>query len=357
MLDYTNTSLHFKLLEHIGSEGKNSQVFLAHDYQLNAEIVVKKILKTSFRDPATFFNEAKILYSSSHPNIVPIQYSCQDDDSIYITMPVFSRGSINQLIDSRFLSLSEIIKYSIDFLSGLHHIHTKKLLHCDVKPSNILISNSNEAVLADFGLAKFLNSDGVASMDMFYHWHRAPETIDSDLMSHLTDIYQAGLTIYRLCNGNEVFRRQLSKFSDGNGSIDLSKLTAAIRAGKFPDRSLYLEHIPQKIRNYIRKALSQNPSDRYDSILDFLNDLATVEIDFDWRYYCSEDETRWASISDNKEYNVKVICNGDNKYSVLTTKRKLDLLNERQISEGCAKNISVEEAYKLIKSVLRNNSL
>lgn len=357
MLDYTNTSLHFKLLDQIGSEGKNSHVFIAHDYQLNAEIIVKRILKKSFQNPETFFNEAKILYSSSHPNIVPIQYSCQDEDSIYITMPVFKRGSLNQLINTRFLRPSEIIKFSIDFLSGLHHIHTKKLIHCDIKPSNILISNSNEAVLADFGLAKFLNPEGTATMDMFYHWHRAPETIDSDLISHLTDIYQAGLTIYRLCNGNELFNRQLSRFSNGTGSIDLPRLTTAIKAGKFPDRSFYMEHIPQKLRNYIRKAISPNPADRYDSVLDFLNDLATVEVNFDWQYNTLEKETRWSCVSDSKEYNVILVPNSSDKFSVYTTKRKIDAEKERQISDGCGKNISEDEAYRIIKFVLRNNSL
>ena len=79
MLNHYSATLNFEYLKNIGSEGKNSQVHIAHDKQLDAEIVVKEIKKASFKDEAAFFNEAKILYSSDHPNIVPIQYSCYDD--------------------------------------------------------------------------------------------------------------------------------------------------------------------------------------------------------------------------------------------------------------------------------------
>ena len=185
MLDYTQTSLHFKILKDIGQEGKNSTVHIAHDNQLDSEIVVKKINKSDFKDDSSFFDEAKMLYSSNHPNIAPIQYSCQDVDYIYITMPLFQKGSLNSIIDQRPLTVAEIVKYSIDFLSGLHHIHSKRLLHCDIKPTNILVSDSNDAILTDFGLARYLNEEGLTLIDKFYHFHRAPETIQSNEISFL----------------------------------------------------------------------------------------------------------------------------------------------------------------------------
>lgn len=357
MLDYTQTSLHFKILSDIGGEeGKNSTVHLAHDNQLDTEIVVKKIKKTDFKDGSNFFDEAKKLYSSKHPNIAPIQYSCQDENFIYITMPLFPKGSLNKLIDKRPLSISEIIKYSIDLLSGLHYIHSNKLVHCDIKPTNILLSNSNDAVLTDFGLAKNLNDDGFTTVDKFYHFHRAPETLQTNIITHQSDIFQAGLTVYRLCNGNNFFKNQLNKFKEKDGSFNNDKFLKSIYEGKFPERSSYHIHIPQKIRNYIRKALEVNPANRYNSVLEFLNDLASIEVDYNWQFI-PENGNMWQCIKDDKEYVVNVVSISETEASVISTKRILTNPKERQILDYSTKKTTFDDAYKLAKKALNNNSL
>lgn len=357
MLDYTQTSIHFKILKDIGQEGKNSTVHIAHDNQLDTEIVVKKINKSDFRDDSLFFDEAKMLYSSNHPNIAPIQYSCQDEDYIYITMPLFQKGSLNSIIDQRPLTVGEIVKYSIDFLSGLHHIHSKRLLHCDIKPTNILVSDSNDAILTDFGLARYLNEEGLTLIDKFYHFHRAPETIQSNIISHHSDIFQAGLTVYRLCNGNAFFKKQLNKFATKEGTIDEDKFLKAIFEGKFPDRSAYLHHIPQTLRNYIRTALQPNPEHRYQNVLDFLNDLAKIEITHNWQMLPLSNGCTWQCIKDDKEYNISIIGKDDKTAELKTTKKGLLSAKERQIKDYCVKSTTFEDAYSLVKKALNNNSI
>lgn len=357
MQDYTQTSLHFKVLKEIGQEGKNSTVHIAHDYQLDTEIVVKSIRKSDFKRDSDFFDEAKKLYNSNHPNIAPIQYSCQDDEYIYITMPLFQKGSLNSIIDNRPLRVSEIVKYSIDFLSGLHHIHTKKLLHCDIKPTNILLTDSDDAILTDFGLARYLNDDGLTTIDMFYGLHRAPETLQSNTISHHSDIFQAGLTIYRLCNGNAFFKNQLKRFVKKDKSFDDDKFLKSIFNGSFPNRSSYLHHIPQTLRNYIRKALNPDPSRRYQSVLEFLNDLSKIEITHDWQMDSIINGSSWSCIKDDKEYLVSVMQKAENIAEIKSTKRVLTGANERQIKDYCKKNTTFDDAYSLLKKALNNNSL
>lgn len=357
MLDYTKTDLHFKILEDIGQEGKNSTVHLAHDYQLDTEIVVKKISKTDFKNESDFFDEAKKLYSSNHPNIAPIQYSCQDKDYVYITMPLFQKGSLNSLINKRPLKVSEIVKYSIDFLSGLHHIHTKRLLHCDIKPTNILITDSNDAILTDFGLARYLNDDGLTLIDKFYHLHRAPETLQTNTISNHSDIFQAGLTVYRLCNGNRFFKNQMQSFVRKDKSFDNDKFLRFIFEGKFPNRSAYLEHIPQTLRNYIRKALQPNPNDRYQTVLEFLNDLAKIDITHDWEMKPNNTGCVWTCIKDNKEYVVSVLGKDANIAEVKSTKRVLSKAKETHIKKYCEKSTTFDKAYFLVKKALNNNSI
>lgn len=351
MLDYTKTDLHFKILKNIGQEGKNSTVHIAHDYQLDTEIVVKKIPKSDFNNDSEFFDEAKKLYSSNHPNIAPIQYSCQDKDFIYITMPHFQKGSLNSIINKRPLKVSEIVKYSIDFLSGLHHIHTKKLLHCDIKPTNILITDSDDAILTDFGLARYLNDDGLTLVDKFYHLHRAPEALQSNIISHHSDIFQAGLTVYRLCNGNGFFKNQLGNFANND------MLLKSIFEGKFPNRSAYLEHIPQTLRNYVRKALQPNPADRYQSVLEFLNDLAKIEITHDWQMIPNGSGCTWQCYKDEKEYVVSVLNTGPKTAEVKSTKRVKTKAKETRITKYCEKNTTFDKAYAIIKKALNNNSI
>jgi serine/threonine protein kinase len=135
---YSKAEISFDLRQEIGQEGSNSNTYVAHDDQLDAEIVIKKISKNALESVDTFFDEARILYLSSHPNVVPVHYACQDTDSIFIAMPYYRRGSLNALINSRYLTVREIVVLGCQIASGLHNIHSKRLVHFDIKPDNVL---------------------------------------------------------------------------------------------------------------------------------------------------------------------------------------------------------------------------
>ncbi|MXD18237.1 protein kinase, partial [Escherichia coli] len=82
--------------------------------------------------PEEFFQEARLLYASAHSNIVQICYAARDDKNIYIAMPFYSNGSLSSLMAQKNLTSREIIRYGIQFLSGLNHIHSKGLMHFDI---------------------------------------------------------------------------------------------------------------------------------------------------------------------------------------------------------------------------------
>lgn len=227
------TQLTFEFIREIGGEGLNSKAFLARDIQLDSQIVVKSILKSDFELKEDYFNESKMLYSSRHPNIMVINYACEDVDKIYLSMPYHSRGSLNTLMNKRFLSVREIVKYSLDFLSGLHFVHTKKLVHFDIKPTNIIIDDSNRALLTDFGLTKYTDANGFASPDKIYMKHYVPDALVTTTLTNQYDIYQAGLTLYRMCNGNDDFNSQCTSLTQEN-----------VMNGTFPLRDKFLPHIP-----------------------------------------------------------------------------------------------------------------
>lgn len=105
---YNRAEVAFDVLEEIGFEGKNSQVYRIHDHHLDAELVIKRIPKSDFNgNQSQFFYEAKVLYLSSHPNVVPVNYACEDNDYIYIAMPFFQNGSLKKLYKAERLRLEK----------------------------------------------------------------------------------------------------------------------------------------------------------------------------------------------------------------------------------------------------------
>lgn len=274
--------LSFDVHKEIGQDGKNSQAYLAIDNQLNKEIVVKKILKETLADQNDLFKEARLLYECQHPNIVQIYHAGMDVEHVYFAMPYYKNGSIKARIDNKSLTLEDVVKYSIQFISGISKIHSLGLLHLDIKPDNILISDNNEAMISDFGLVDYSDDDGWYFISSLYIKHACPDLLDDTGMSMPInlqfDIYQIGLTMYRMLIGNEIFNskfNELSKLSQG----DISKLIRFIKSDLFPEKTMLDQKIPLKLSKIVKKCLSVNRDDRYCSTIDVLNDLSKISID------------------------------------------------------------------------------
>ncbi|MER8479751.1 protein kinase [Mesorhizobium sp. M0340] len=183
---YNRAQVTFDLLREIGQDGRNSRTYVARDHQLDAEIVIKEVQKTSLASAPSFFEESKALYASAHPNVVQIHYACEDANAIYLGMPYYRRGSVNGLMAAQRLTVREIVTLGCNVLSGLHNIHSKGLIHFDVKPDNVLLSERGEGLLSDFGLAKQMNFAGVALQDRLYNKMISPEaTRGGDRFDHV----------------------------------------------------------------------------------------------------------------------------------------------------------------------------
>jgi serine/threonine protein kinase len=341
------TELNFEILKEIGHEGKNSYVYLAHDKQLDGEIVVKRIEKSKFVNAYEYYEESKKLYASSHSNVVKVNYGCSDADNIYIAMPYYKRGSLKSLIATKNLTIREIIRYSIHFLSGLHHIHSKGLIHFDVKPDNILISDSDEALLSDFGLAKAMNIFGFASPDQVYTKQVPPETFTSSNKTIHYDIYLAGVTIYRLLNGEESFNEQLKSFTN---ILDYKN---AIITGKFPDKNNYLPHIPLKLQRVVNKAMSLNIEERHESVLQLVNELSDIDENLDWKYSHTPTSHCWNRDNGTHTYNVMIDFVNSNNINIITTKINNSTKRVQRVSTHCHNNLNTSNVTSKIKHALK----
>jgi serine/threonine protein kinase len=344
---YSRTDLHFRLDQEISSEGKNSKVYRAHDPQLDAELVVKKIDKTSM-DANEYFRESSLLYGSAHPNVVPVLYACQDNDCIYLAMPLYAKGSLKALMAKRALTVREIIVFSTQLLSGLHHIHSKRLVHFDIKPDNILISDRGEALLSDFGLAKPRDANGAAGQDRLYGKMVPPESFKTDQFDHRFDIYQFGLTLYRMCVGDAEYYSQYSSFVV-NGALDRLRFKHAVTNSQFPDTAAnkYPEHIPERLISVIRKCLQTDPSDRYQSAIEIVNDLSSIEGELlDWQYRISGGDRSWTKADDR--YEIRLDLN--DQWESQASKRS-GSASPRRISAYCGVTLNRQR----VKQFLRDN--
>lgn len=337
--------IYFELRNEIGEEGKNSRVYTAYDPQLDDTIVIKEIDKNRFNNVDEYFLEASILHSGRHSNVVPIKYACQNDDNIYLAMPYFQNGSIKSLLNQRYLTIREIIVFATQFLSALHHIHTKKLIHFDLKPDNILISDRGEALVSDFGLAKQLKLNGFAEQDRTYSKMTPPEAFHDYEFTSKFDIYQAGLTLYRLCNGDNKFYSHFDQFIN-NGNLDRHSFRHAVINGQFPDRDSFLEHIPQRMINAIRNTLATDPNDRTSSAIEVLNEISGVDGELlDWKYSEENGIKKWIKSTEDRVIKLEI----DNENNSTAT-QKIGDGNERRIIDYCLEDIGRRDIKKFLSS-------
>lgn len=338
MFAYQKAQVSFRKLEEIGQEGRNSKVYRAHDKNLDAEIVIKEIEKGEGFSSEEYFKEAQALYKSTHPNIVQVCYACDDDDKIYVATPYYRNGSLKKRMLQKRLTVQEIIRFSTHFLNGLHNVHSKGLIHFDVKPDNVLISDRNEALLSDFGQSKPINKDGLARQPFLYGKQYPPEFFGNAeyIFDSRFDIYQVGLTMYRMCVGDEEFNQQFGKYNEWE------KFGEDVRSGKFPDRKAYPLHIPNRLRSVINKCLKPNPVDRYDSPIEIVNGLADIDGGIlYWEYTVENNKRIWRQEVDGTIRAITVCEAGTSvayKHGVNSPERRVkefckDLIEDKEIIE------------------------
>lgn len=308
---YNRAQLTFDLIKEIGQDGRNSQTYLARDHQLNAEIVIKEIQKSQLASAPSFFEESKALYASAHPNVVQIYYACEDVNAIYIGMPFYHRGSVKSMMNAQHLTVREIVALGCNVLSGLHNIHSKRLIHFDVKPDNILLSDRGEGLLSDFGLAKQTDYRGIVLQDRHYNKMIPPEVTRSGDQYDLTfDIYQLGLTLYRMCNGDAEFNAQYLSYGAG-AAFDRTRFRSDVRDGRFPNRALFPAHVPARLRTVIKKCIEPAAADRYQSAIEVSNALADISgPTLDWRLATTPATKTWTRNESGTSWEFTVDASG-----------------------------------------------
>lgn len=267
--------LQFEILRPIGvGQGMNSQVFLAHDPQLNGDLAVKQIPKTNLGNTVTgYFQEAHTMFATSHPNVVPVQYACQTPTHVCLAMPYFPAGSLSDKLKGGPLPVAELLRVAQDTLNGVSRIHSKNFLHLDLKPSNVFFMSTGTALVADFGQARAIGANGVVTAPAMYRWAFPPETAQQGIATIRSDVFQVGLLLYRAANGDGFYKAQLP---------DPASLVGYILSGRFPDRSKFMPHVSKRLRTIIRAALKLDPAERFATASEMAAVLGRADLGLSW---------------------------------------------------------------------------
>ncbi len=332
----------YSLKSKIGG-GNFGEVWTATDVTLNAQVAVKLLDKSQYSIDERLL-EAKIGNRMQHSNVVTINgadvISKDGNTIVAISMPYYPKGSVLSLLNSmNFLELKKSIKCLIDILRGLEYLHENGYFHCDIKPNNILVGESLEYLLTDYGITCHSPNLEAVCPKQSYLPHISPETISSNLYDARTDIYQLGLTAFRLINGISEIRDEFDKNPDCyNEKVIRGKI---ITAQKFKP------YVPHVIRRIITKATAKNPNDRYQSALEMRRALERVKLTGD----CTSNLNGDLNLTRNGYvYRYEVITKSKNNYSIKAYKRNIKSNNETRFSKYCMSGLTEHKLSKVIQS-------
>jgi serine/threonine protein kinase len=335
----------FQFIKRLGA-GAFGEVALYYDSNLGVQRALKIIPPENISNMTNFFAEAQTLIEVKNPHVVEVYEADRlDDGKIYIAMEYLKRGSVEDQVKGGSMPISSAINYMCDALKGLEYVHEKGKLHRDIKPSNILIDDHNRGRLSDFGLAISYDQYCYPTMQGYVH-HVAPEIISKNKADARTDIYQAGVTLYRMVNGDSFLPSFKNK----------KDLAYAITKGKFPNKDNYRIYIPNNIKKIINRAMSINPDDRYQSAEEFRRALERVNIKCNWTEELIKNGKIWRCTYGRRDkepfcIEVQYIRISKNKYSVIILKGK-SKSTLMKMKRYCKENISEKSALLFARKVL-----
>ncbi|MBK8302163.1 MAG: protein kinase [Chloracidobacterium sp.] len=265
----------------IGSGGQGA-VYKALDTKLNRTAVIKVLPPELTQKTANFRRferEAQLCSQLDHPNICTIYDFHSADGVFYIAMQYVEGKNVRQLVAGRPLELKSALSIAIQVTDALAYAHSKNIIHRDIKAGNIMVSESGQVKILDFGLAKLLEDDHasqneghdrneITELGIPYGTatYAAPEQARGERADHRSDIFSTGVLIYEMLTGIWAFQ--------GKNVVDVRH--QVLYGTPKPMAELRKEPLPPQIQQIVDKALAKDPKDRYQKIATMRDELRAV---------------------------------------------------------------------------------
>jgi serine/threonine protein kinase len=276
------------------AEGGQGTVSEAVDKVLSRQVAVKSLHEHLSNDKYArnnFINEARLTALLDHPSIVPIHGLCTDENGgCHVVMKLiqgeslksylenirncYEDGGINNFDERK--SLFFRLEIFLRVLEAIEYAHAKGIIHCDIKPENIMMGKYRETYVMDWGIARRLDDPATANLKDEKHLMGSPRFIAPEILSRqgrfiTSDIYSLGVVLFEIVTLDMAF--------PGDNLKDI--VQRVLSGNMAPIVHKYGESIENDLAAIIRKATAFNPQDRYQSAADFATDL---------RHYMSKEE-------------------------------------------------------------------
>lgn len=285
-------------LKQLLAVGGMAEVYRARDLA-RQRVVAVKVLASHLAGNTTYANqfrdEARRVEQVRHPHVVPIydrgEFTIGERHTLYLVMPLLRRSLSQRLRHDGSLPYLEALRLTLETAAGLQAAHEAGLIHCDVKPGNILLDADGHALLCDFGVALDIAAaascqDPVASEPITsatqpasresQEWvagtpaYMAPEQLCGGAVDQRADIYSLGVVLYQLLTGRRPF--------EGETPLDIAR--RALRDPIAPPSTLIPDRaLPLSLDSVLLTALARDPRERFSTMSEFAMELRRVRAD------------------------------------------------------------------------------
>ena len=254
-------------LQKVIGQGESGVVFLAQQSPTAPQVAVRILSPAAIQTPGQgaaflerFHKEINVVSSLQHPNILPVLAYSKHDGMAYMVMPYVSGETLQSMIERQGqLPLSLVANYLDQLANALDYAHKQGILHLNLKPGNVFLTNGERLLLSDFGLTKMdierqashmrLLRAGrpVGSLD-----YMAPEQIMGDVVDARTDLYSLGVMLYQVVTGKTPFQIGTPQ-----------QIASQVLQAPPPSPHLLRNDLPRAAEQVILQALAKRPLDRH----------------------------------------------------------------------------------------------
>ena len=280
-----HTLSHYKILQKLGSGGMGD-VYLAKDAQLDREVALKVLpphLAESEERRSRFQREAKAVAALNHPHIVTV-HSVEEAEGVhFITMELVRGKTLSELIPRKGLSLAKFFEIAIPLADAVAAAHEKGILHRDLKPDNLMLSDDGRLKILDFGLAKLKPEAGVSGISVLPTNARteegrivgtvaymSPEQAEGKTLDSRSDIFSLGIVLYEMVTGERPFKGETTASVLSSILKDTPKSVTEINPA-----------LPSLLGRILRRSLVKDQEHRYQTTKDLRNELEELKREVD----------------------------------------------------------------------------
>src|SRR6266481_28065 len=257
--------------------GGMGAVYLAEQPGLGREVAIKELILSAVADPTAlkrFLQEAQVMARTSHPNLVQVHDLEQIGDANYIVLEFVRGRSLRDMVNQGPVPLPQTFAVMHGVMQALDYAHKHAIVHRDMKPENVLLSDDGMVKVADFGIARLTDDTGVGGTatktgtTVGTPQYMSPEQVASSKVDGRSDLYSAGIMFYELVVGQPPFTA-----SEADGPFTL--MAKHVQAPPKPP-SVHRPGLDMGLEEVILKSLSKRPEERYQSGQEFDDAMSRI---------------------------------------------------------------------------------